>query len=37
MNTVVHFEIGGMNTEKSSTFYASLFGWKITDGPGGPG
>jgi predicted enzyme related to lactoylglutathione lyase len=33
MNPVVHFEIGGTNIGKSSAFYSSLFGWKISDGP----
>ncbi len=33
MNQVVHFEIGGTDIEKSSRFYASLFGWVIADGP----
>ncbi len=26
-NPVVHFEIGGTNTEASAEFYGSLFGW----------
>jgi predicted enzyme related to lactoylglutathione lyase len=33
MNQVVHFEIGGTDTVKSSAFYSSLFGWKISEGP----
>jgi len=33
MNHVVHFELGGTNLAQSSAFYASLFGWKIADGP----
>lgn len=33
MNPVVHFEMGGTDTNKSSAFYSSLLRWKITDGP----
>jgi predicted enzyme related to lactoylglutathione lyase len=33
MNPVVHFEIGGTNTDKSASFYSSLFDWKIANGP----
>ncbi len=33
MNPVVHFEIGGTDVAKASTFYSALFGWKILDGP----
>ena len=32
MNAIVHFEIGGTNTAKTSAFYSSLFGWKIVEG-----
>ncbi len=30
---VVHFEIGGTDTDKSSAFYGALFGWRIAEGP----
>jgi len=33
MNAIVHFEIGGTDTEKSAAFYSALFGWKVTSGP----
>lgn len=33
MNPVVHFEIGGTDIGKSAEFYASLFGWKVANGP----
>jgi len=33
MNRVVHFEIGGTNTDRSADFYRSMFGWAISDGP----
>ena len=28
-NPVVHFEIGGVDAERSRTFYSSLFGWSV--------
>jgi uncharacterized protein len=32
---VVHFEIGCKDKQKTSAFYAQLFGWTIDDGPMG--
>jgi predicted enzyme related to lactoylglutathione lyase len=33
MNQVVHFEIGGTDTDKAAEFYEALFGWNIAAGP----
>lgn len=33
MNQIVHFEIGGTDTEKAAEFYGAMFGWRTSDGP----
>ena len=36
VSKIVWFEIPADNVERARTFYGKLFGWKITEMPGGP-
>ena len=34
-NPVVHFEIGGLNAQRTRAFYSELFDWDVQGVPGG--